>query len=123
VHLRFLLGLCGIALVAGCGGHPSTYAGMTSYEAAAQSADAIADESNKPKSPIHGLHPRLSKLVRDRRQQGGDAWVAVFVTGGPKICVWSWADVGAMSTTYNFFVDLCPRRVLRAKGELGSAST
>ena len=46
---------------------------MTNYEAAAESADIIAHESEKPKSPIHGLHPRLSKLVRDELDRGEDA--------------------------------------------------
>jgi len=110
----------GITLVAACGGQASTYAGMTNYEAAAESADIIAHESEKPKSPIHGLHPRLSKLVRDKRDQGKDAWVAVFMTGGPRICIWIWADVTVMSTTYNYDFDLCPKKILRAEGELGS---
>jgi hypothetical protein len=43
---------------------------MTNCEAATESADLIAHESEQAKSPIHGLHPRLSKLVRDEQEEG-----------------------------------------------------
>ena len=94
---------------------------MTNYEAATESADLIAHESEQAKSPIHGLHPRLSKLVRDEQEDGKDAWVGVFITGGPRVCVWIWADVTVMSTTYNYYFGVCPKKILRAEGELGSS--
>jgi hypothetical protein len=123
VRMRLLVPLAGAALAASCGGHAATYAGMTKYEAATEAADIIADESVKMSSDISGLHPTLSKMVRDEYEPGKEAWVGVFKTEGPRICVWVWADTSVMSTTYNYDYGRCPKKILRAKGELGAPTS
>lgn len=109
-----------VAIVTACGGSASAYAGMTKYEAATESVDLIADEANQPGNPLHGRQLLFEKVVRADNGEGTDAWVAVFNIGkGKRACVFVWADQAPLRTTYNYFIDKCPSKVLRAKsGEL-----
>ena len=107
-----------VAAVTACGGTSPNYAGMSVDEAASEALAAAADDAKQRSSPLHGLHPRLERVVRGD-DNGKDAWVAVLNLGhGERACVWIWADQRIVEVTYNYFVDTCTQKVLRARPEI-----
>jgi hypothetical protein len=107
-----------VATVAACGGTSPNYAGMSADEAAAETLNAVADDAKQPGNPLHGLDLRLERLVRGKHK-GKDAWVVVFNLGqGARACVWTWADQRVVAVTYNYFVDKCTQKVLRAEPDI-----
>lgn len=108
----------GVATVAACGGTSPNYAGMSVDEAASEALAAAQDDAKHQESPLHGLPLRLERVVRGHIK-GIDAWVAVMNRGQAKrACVWIWADQRVVAVTYNYYVDTCTQKVLRAKPEI-----
>ncbi len=108
-----------VATVTACGGGaPAIYAGMAADEAASQGLRAAADEAAQPGHPLHGRDLRLARVVRGE-DGGQDAWVVVLNVGKSKrTCVWIWADHVVLNVTYNYFIDKCTPKVLRAKADI-----
>jgi hypothetical protein len=91
---------------------------MSAEEAAAEALDAAAQEAEQRGNPLHGRSLRLTRVVRGDND-GKDAWVIVLEVGKRgRACVWIWADQEVMRTTYNYFVDTCTQKVLRAKPDI-----
>jgi hypothetical protein len=106
------------ATVTACGGTSPTYAGMSAAEAASQALAATAEDAKQQGDPLHGRKLRLARVVRGD-DEGRDAWVVVFNVGKrERACVWIWADQRVVSVTYNYFVDTCTPKVLRAKADI-----
>ena len=105
-------------MVTGCGGTSPNYAGMSADEAASEALAAGLDDSKLQESPFHGVALRLERVVRGDLE-GKDAWIAVLKLGqGERACIWIWADQRVVAVTYNYFVDTCTQKVLRAKPEI-----
>jgi len=105
-------------MVTACGGTSPNYAGMSVEEAASEALAAAAEDAKHLKNPLYARNLRLERVVRGE-YKGEDAWVVVFSLGqGRRACVWTWADQRVVAVTYNYYVDTCTQKVVRAKPEL-----
>jgi hypothetical protein len=118
MNLRLALVVASVATVTACGGISPNYAGMSADEAASEALSAAAQEAKQQGSPLHNRTLRLARVVRGD-DKGKDTWVIVLNVGkGERACVWIWADQRVVSVTYNYFVDTCTQKVLRAKPDI-----
>ena len=84
-----------------------------------EAMDGVTHDAKSPQDPLHGRPTQPRKLVRARNDVGEDAWVVVLDIGqGKRACTWVWAEEEITRTTIHYYVDSCPKRVLRATPEV-----
>jgi hypothetical protein len=115
--LRFALLVALGGMATACGGSSGTYAGLSEYEAAQDSLEAIGHDVNQRGNPLYRTRPHLVKLVRGESGPGEKTWVAVFsgFGKGARMCLWISAKQVLLNVNEDYFVDVCPANVLRTK--------
>jgi hypothetical protein len=92
---------------------------MTPQNAMQEAMDATTHDAQSPQDPLHGRPMQPKRLVRSQNDVGEDAWVVVLDIGkGEQACTWVWAEEEITRTTIHYYVDSCPKRVLRATAEV-----
>lgn len=97
--MKALIVVGAIAVLAGCGSGPGSYAGMSRSEAKANALFALRTEAKKSNISMTNAHVGVLEIFEGKNAHGGDAWKVQLADRSPdgtleNVCVTVYSSSG-----------------------------